>query len=65
MQIILSNEEIEIIYEALTTERKETLIELALSERKGRGDFDRKYLKRVEAILERLKPYIINLKANQ
>jgi len=54
MQIILSDEELEIIYEALLTERKEALIELALAERKGRGDFDRKYLKRVEAIRDRI-----------
>jgi len=58
MQIILSDEEITIIHEALITERKETLIELALSERKGRGEFDRKYLNSAEEILKRFSNYV-------
>jgi len=38
MQMILSDEELEIIHEALLTERKEAQIELATAEREGRGE---------------------------
>jgi len=58
MQIILNDEEILTIYESLLTERKETQIELASSKRKGRGDFEINYLKKIEAILGRVEKYV-------
>jgi len=58
MQIILNDQEIEVIFEALITEKRESLRELALAERKGRGEYEKKYLKIVESALERFKEYI-------
>ena len=58
MQIILSDEEIDIIYEALITERREALIDISNDERRGRDTAYRiKTKKDIENLQKRFEPY--------
>jgi len=58
-QFILSDEELEIIYEALLTEIKEWEDDLEIAKQKGRkGDFELEQLKLLYALLKRISPYI-------
>ncbi len=58
MQIILSDEEITVIHEALLTEEKDTREELKKSERKGRGEFDRLWLEKIKNVQKRFDNYV-------
>ena len=49
--IILADSEIEIIFEALITEKRESIQERDNAVRKGRGDYEKKYLARVDEML--------------
>jgi len=56
--IILADSEIEIIFEALITEKRESIRERDNAVRKGRGDYEKRYLARVDAMLDKFKEKI-------
>ena len=58
MQIILSQDECEIIYEGLRSEVKYAERDLKNAQAKNQGSFEQKYLNRVVAIKERFEQYI-------
>ena len=58
MQIFLNASEIDTIHEALITEKREAMRDLENAKRKGRGDFELKYLHKVDALLSRISPYV-------
>ncbi len=62
-QFILSDEEIEILIDALTTEVKEWESDREISIAKGRGDFEVQPIKDLEALRERFLPYIARSEA--
>ncbi|MCK5743519.1 MAG: hypothetical protein KAH30_02170 [Caldisericia bacterium] len=58
MQIILNDEEIDLIFEALITEKREALIDIANDDRRGRDlSYRKKYLKQIEDLSSRFLPY--------
>ena len=59
MQIILNDEEIEVIYEALLTELAENVQDVANDERRGRNTTRRLlYGLRIDDLRKRFEPYI-------
>lgn len=58
MQIILSQEEITIIHEALITEKILMEDQKKLSEFKGNGEYESKQIESIEALQERFNPYM-------
>ncbi len=58
MQIILSSEEIETIYEALLTDHQQWKTDQEISIINGRGEFEKQPLKRLEQLMARFSPYI-------
>lgn len=59
-QFIFNKSEIETIHEALITEKREAMRDLEIAKRKGRGDFELKRLHKVDALLDRVRPYVEN-----
>ena len=58
MQIILDKKECFIIYEALLTEITEQTKEMRLSEFKGRGEHESKYIEEISSLIKRFTPYV-------
>ncbi len=60
MQIILSSEECEVIYDALITELEEMTDKLKFDESVGRElsvKLDKEYIEKIEQLIYRFKPY--------
>jgi|LGOV01.1.fsa_nt_gb hypothetical protein len=55
--IILADSEIEIIFEALLTEKRESIRERDNAVRKGRGGYEKRYLARVDEMLSRFRKW--------
>ncbi len=58
-QFILSDEEIEVIHDALITEIEEWKLDLGIAKSKGRdGEFEQDAIKNIERVQQRFAPYI-------
>ena len=59
MQIILSREEIQVINDALLTEKKEAQRDYIADERRGRDlKYVNKRIEKINALMKRFEPYI-------